>query len=54
MLGAARVVSTFRRQRYVVQKLVAGVPSDAIAFTRFAALTGEVTPTEIVGKTTQE
>jgi len=54
MLGAARVVSTFRRQRYVVQKLVAGVPSDAIAFTRFAALTGEVTPTEILGKTTQE
>jgi dimethylaniline monooxygenase (N-oxide forming) len=34
MLGAARVVSTYRRQRYVVQKLVAGVPSDARAFTR--------------------
>jgi dimethylaniline monooxygenase (N-oxide forming) len=54
MLGASRVVSTFRRQRYVVQKLVAGVPSDAIAFTRFAALTGEVTPTEMVGKKMQE
>jgi dimethylaniline monooxygenase (N-oxide forming) len=54
MLGAARVVSTFRRQRYVVQKLVAGVPSDAFAFTRFAALTAEVTPKEIVGEKMQE
>jgi dimethylaniline monooxygenase (N-oxide forming) len=54
MLGAKRVVSTFRRQRYVIQKLVAGVPSDALAFTRFAALNGEVTPPEIIGKTTQE
>src|ERR1700724_3062191 len=51
MLGAKRVVSTFRRQRYVIQKLVAGVPSDALAFTRFAALNGEVTPAEIIGKT---
>ena len=54
MLGVARIVSTFRRQRYVVQKLVAGVPSDALGFTRFAALTGEVTPKEIVGKTMQD
>jgi dimethylaniline monooxygenase (N-oxide forming) len=54
MLGASRVVSTFRRQRYVVQKLIAGVPSDAIAFTRFAALNGEVTPPEILGKKMQE
>jgi dimethylaniline monooxygenase (N-oxide forming) len=54
MLGASRVVSTFRRQRYIVQKLIAGVPSDAIAFTRFAALTGEVTPTEVAGKKMQE
>jgi dimethylaniline monooxygenase (N-oxide forming) len=54
MLGAARIVSSFRRQRYVVQKLVAGVPSDALTFTRFAALTGEVTPKEIVSTTMQE
>jgi dimethylaniline monooxygenase (N-oxide forming) len=54
MLGAARVISTFRRQRYVVQKLVGGIPSDALAFTRFAALTGEVTSPEIVSKKTQE
>jgi dimethylaniline monooxygenase (N-oxide forming) len=44
MLGAARVISTFRRHRYIVQKLVAGIPSDALAFTRFAALTGELRP----------
>ena len=54
MLGALRTVSTFRRQRYVVQKLVAGVPSDALAFTRFAALNAEVTPKEILGKATQD
>ena len=54
MLGALRVVSTFRRQRYVMQKLVAGVPSDALAFTRFAALSAEVTPKEILSKATQD
>jgi len=53
MLGALRVVSTFRRQRYVMQKLVAGVPSDAIAFTRFAALNAEVTPRELLGEKMQ-
>jgi dimethylaniline monooxygenase (N-oxide forming) len=54
MLGAARVVSTFRRQRYVVPKLVAGVPSDALAFTRVAALSAEVTPREALAKATQD
>jgi dimethylaniline monooxygenase (N-oxide forming) len=54
MLGALRTVSTFRRQRYVVQKLVAGVPSDALAFTRYAALNAEVTPKEILGRTMQD
>jgi dimethylaniline monooxygenase (N-oxide forming) len=53
MLGALRVVSTFRRQRYVMQKLVAGVPSDALAFTRFAALNAEVTPRELLGEKMQ-
>jgi hypothetical protein len=42
--GAARVVVASRRQRYVVQKLLAGVPADHVAFTRFAALAGEVFP----------
>lgn len=54
MLGALRVVSTFRRQRYVVQKLVAGVPSDALTFTRFAALNTEVTPRELLAEKTQD
>ena len=54
MLGALRTVSTFRRQRYVMQKLVAGVPSDALAFTRFAALNAEVTTKEILGKKMQD
>jgi dimethylaniline monooxygenase (N-oxide forming) len=54
MLGAARVVSTFRRQRYIVQKLVAGVPSDVLAFTRFAALNAEVIPRELLGKIMQD
>src|SRR6266446_3254246 len=54
MLGAARVVSSFRRQRYVVQKLVAGVPSDVLAFTRFAALNAEVTPRELLGEKMQD
>jgi hypothetical protein len=48
MLGASRVVSTFRRQRYVTQKLVAGVPTDVIVNTRFAALNAEVTPRELL------
>jgi thioredoxin reductase len=42
--GAARVVVASRRQRYVLQKLLAGVPADHVAFTRFAALAGEVFP----------
>jgi dimethylaniline monooxygenase (N-oxide forming) len=50
MLGGSRVVSTYRGQRYVMQKLVAGVPSDVLAFTRFAALNAEVTPPELLGK----
>lgn len=54
MLGAERVVSTFRRQRYVTQKLVAGAPIDTIAFTRFAALKAEVTPREILAREMQD
>jgi hypothetical protein len=54
MLGASRVVSTYRCQRYVMQKLVAGVPSDVLAFTRFAALNAEVTPRELLCEKTQD
>jgi dimethylaniline monooxygenase (N-oxide forming) len=48
MLGAARVVSAYRRQRYVLPKLFAGVPTDHIAFTRFNARCAEVFPPERV------
>jgi dimethylaniline monooxygenase (N-oxide forming) len=54
MLGALRVVSTYRRQRYVMQKLVAGIPSDVLAFNRFAALNSEVIPRELLGEKTQD
>ena len=54
MLGTSRVVSTYRCQRYVMQKLVAGVPSDVLAFSRFAALNAEVTPREFLGKKMQD
>ena len=43
MLGA-HVVCANRRQRYVLQKLLAGAPADHRAFTRFAALAGEAFP----------
>jgi thioredoxin reductase len=50
MLGAARVVCANRRQRYVIQKLVAGIPVDHVAFTRFAALAGESFPPEVTAQ----
>jgi cation diffusion facilitator CzcD-associated flavoprotein CzcO len=40
-LGAARVVVTQRRQRYVLPKFAAGVPSDHRVYTRYGALAGE-------------
>jgi dimethylaniline monooxygenase (N-oxide forming) len=40
-LGAAHVVVTQRRQRYVAPKFVAGVPSDHRLYTRYGALANE-------------
>jgi hypothetical protein len=48
--GADRVVSATRRQRYVMQKLLAGVPADHLAFTRFGALAEESLPADIVAQ----
>jgi len=48
-LGTARVVVTNRKQRYVLPKLINGVPTDHLAFTRFSALAGETFPMEAVG-----
>ena len=50
MLGAARVVSSYRRQRYVLPKLAAGVPTDHLAFTRYGALAAEVFPPETLAE----
>src|SRR5262249_9790690 len=47
MLGAARVVTTNRRQRYIAVKLVGGVPLDHLAFTRFCVLAAEPFPPEM-------
>lgn len=42
--GAARVVLTQRRQRYVLPKFAAGVPSDHRIFTRYGVFASEVLP----------
>ncbi|MEO7275084.1 MAG: NAD(P)/FAD-dependent oxidoreductase, partial [Vicinamibacterales bacterium] len=47
--GAAQVVTTNRRQRYVLPKLSAGVPTDHLAFTRVAGLAAALLPPEVVG-----
>lgn len=47
---AARVVLASRRQRYVVQKLIAGVPADQIVFTRFAAMARTAFPLDQQGQ----
>ena len=44
--GATRVLSCMRRQRYVLQRVVAGVPIDFLVFTRFAVLAKERLPLE--------
>jgi dimethylaniline monooxygenase (N-oxide forming) len=43
-LGAAHVVVTQRRQRYVAPKFAAGVPSDHRLFTRYGGLASETLP----------
>ncbi|RXZ66342.1 flavin-containing monooxygenase [Pelagerythrobacter rhizovicinus] len=42
--GGRSVTVCYRRQRYVLPKLLAGVPTDHVMFTRVAALAGEVLP----------
>ncbi|MGE0006247.1 MAG: flavin-containing monooxygenase [Parvibaculaceae bacterium] len=44
--GAAGVAVAMRRQRYVVPKLVAGVPVDNVGLARFGALAAETFPPE--------
>lgn len=50
MRGAYRVLSSYRRQRYIFSKILAGVPADHIVFTRFAALSAESLPLKLVAQ----
>src|ERR1700742_223831 len=43
-VGAARVVVTQRRQRYVLPKFAGGVPSDQRVYTRYGVLANEALP----------
>jgi dimethylaniline monooxygenase (N-oxide forming) len=46
--AGVKVSVAMRRQRYVLQKLLAGVPADHVAFTRFAAQCGRTLPPEAI------
>jgi dimethylaniline monooxygenase (N-oxide forming) len=46
-LGAARVVTSNRRQRYILPKLVGGVPAEYLLHTRRAALLQERSPSAV-------
>lgn len=48
--GGANVTSAYRRQRYIVPKLIAGVPAEHVMFNRAAALAGEVLPVEALAE----
>jgi cation diffusion facilitator CzcD-associated flavoprotein CzcO len=46
--GDVRVISSSRRQRYVLNKMIAGVPADHCVFTRYSALAAEFLPLQTV------
>ena len=53
-LGAARVVVTQRRQRYVLPKFAAGVPSDHRIFTRYGTLASETLSADEIDRQLKE
>jgi Flavin-binding monooxygenase-like len=53
-LGAAHVVVTQRRQRYVLPKFAAGVPSDHRIFTRYGTLASEALPAAEIDRQLKE
>jgi hypothetical protein len=53
-LGASRVVVTQRRQRYVLPKFAAGVPSDHRIFTRYNAIASEHLPSAEIDRQMKE
>jgi dimethylaniline monooxygenase (N-oxide forming) len=52
--GAARVVVTQRRQRYVLPKFAGGVPSDHKIFTRYGTLANETLPAAEIDRQLKE
>ena len=48
--GAADVTATYRRQRYILPKLISGVPTEHVLFNRAAALAGEIAPPEVLAE----
>lgn len=53
-LGAAQVVVTQRRQRYVLPKFAGGVPSDHRIFTRYGTLSSETLPAPEIDRQLKE
>ncbi len=53
-LGAASVVVTQRRQRYVLPKFAAGVPSDHRVYTRYGTLASETLPAAEIDRQLKE
>src|SRR6478609_6891335 len=53
-LGATHVVVTQRRQRYVLPKFAAGVPSDHRIFTRYGAIANEHLPAPEIDRQLEE
>jgi cation diffusion facilitator CzcD-associated flavoprotein CzcO len=53
-LGAARVVVSQRRQRYILPKFAAGVPSDHRIFTRYGTIANERLPAAEVDRQLKE
>jgi dimethylaniline monooxygenase (N-oxide forming) len=52
--GAARVVVTQRRQRYVLPKFAGGIPSDHRIFTRYGTLASETLPAAEIDRQLKE
>lgn len=52
--GAARVVVSARRHRYVLQKILAGVPIEHRVYTRYAALAAEAYPRAVNAEALKE
>jgi dimethylaniline monooxygenase (N-oxide forming) len=48
--GAAQVISTSRRQRYILPKVIAGVPTDHVMFNRAAVLMEGVLPPDMLAE----